>query len=203
MDRLDEVLATAGPLLRRVDEVLTAAGAPAEHDVWRELRRVRLLPADAAQAVSALRPEAFLDAVPELRAGARVCAEIAATLPSPGDWAGDAADAYDELRSRYAAHLSGGDDSLDERLEATADLAQALTDWMATTRDDLAAALTTVLASGEALALTAAPAFPPTGTEIEAAADVAAHLLRTIADRYADAADLLHSSTELAAAVPM
>lgn len=204
MDRLDDVLATATPLLRRVDDLLSAAGAPAGHAVWRELRRVRMLPGAAAHAVAALRPAAFDEAVPELRAGARACVETAAELPAAGDWTGAAAEAYAEVRDRAAAELSGGDESLDERLEATADLAQALTDWMAQTRADLAGALAEVLASGEALALTRAetPA-PASGIETSAAAEVAAHILRTIADDYAEATDLLHGSRGLATAVPM
>jgi hypothetical protein len=147
-DRLDDLLAAAGPLLRRVDDVLTAGGAPPEHAVWQELRRVRLLPAAATEAVAALRPSALREAVTELRAGAQACVETADALPPPGDdWTGEAAEAYDELRTRAAAHLSGGDESLDERLEATADLAQALTDWMTQTRAGLASALATVLTS--------------------------------------------------------
>jgi hypothetical protein len=203
MDRLDDLAATAAPLLRRVGEVLTAAGAPGGHEVWAELRRVRLMPADAVQAVTALRPSAFDDAVVELRSGARACVETAAALPPPGDWTGDAAEAYDDLRTRAAAHLSGGDESLDERLEATADLAQALRDWMNGTRSRVAVALAAVLTSGEALTLTARPRFPPTVAEVAAAADIAALLLGRIADSYEEAADLLHGSTDLATVVPM
>jgi hypothetical protein len=201
MDRLDELLTTAEPLLRRVDELLSTAGAPAEHVVWHELRRVRLLPGAAAHAVAALHPSVFDEAVPALRAGARACVATAADLPDPGDWTGAAADAYDEVRHRAATQLSGGDESLDERLEATADLAQALSDWMAQTRAQLAAALATVVSSAEALTLSAAHR-PPTTTEVTAAAGVAAHLLRTIADDYADAEDLMRASRDLATAVP-
>ncbi len=46
------------------------------------------------------------------------------------------------------------------------------------------------------------PTTMPTRTEVSAAAGVAAHLLRTIADDYADAADLLRASRDLATAVP-
>jgi hypothetical protein len=101
--------------------------------------------------------------------------------------------------------LTGGDESLDERLEATADLAEALTGWMSKTRSDLAAALATVLTSGEALTLsTPEPASAvPTTSETTAAANVATHVLRTIADNYTEASDLLHGSRELASPVPM
>jgi hypothetical protein len=160
MDRLDEVLAEAGPLLRRVDEVLAAGGAPAEHAVWPELRRVRLLPGDAAAAVAELRPAAVADVVPELRAGARACVEAAAGLPEPGDWTGEAAEAYDDMRRRAAADLAGG------------------------------GAVTLSVDT-----------YPPLDAESTAAADVAAHVLRTIADGYAEAADLLHGSRDLATAL--
>ena len=203
MDRLDEVLVVCAPVLDRVDDLLTTSGAPAGHEVWRELRRVRLLPGDAARAVAELRPAAFDEAVPELRAEARACAEVAADLPEPGDWSGEAAEAYDAVRQRVADRLSGDDDSLDERLEATADLAQALLDWMTKARADLAEALAAILASGEALTLAAGAGSPPTTAETDAAAAVATHVLRTIADDYADADDLLQGSADLAEPIPM
>ena len=62
-DRLDTLLDTVGPLLRRVDDVLSTGGAPPEHPVWREIRRVRLLPWDAVLAVAALRPDVMREAV--------------------------------------------------------------------------------------------------------------------------------------------
>jgi len=203
MDRLDEVLFTAAPLLSRVDDLLTGAGAPAEHGVWAELRRVRLLPGDAVQAVAGLRPGEFHEAVTELRADAQACVDTAAGLPEPGEWSGEAAEAYDALRLRVAGQLSGGDESLDERLQATADLAQALGDWMVETRAGLADALAAVLSSGEALVLSGSSATPPSAVEIEAAAEAAAFVLRTIADAYAEGADLLHGSADLAAPVAM
>ena len=203
MDRLDQVLGTAAPLLQQVDEVLHTAGAPAGHALWTHLRRVRLLPGDAARAVAALTPEVFTDAVPELRADARACAETAAALPAPGEWTGEAADAYDDLRRRTAVRLSGGPDSLDERLDATADLAQALTDWMTKTRADLAATLAVVLTSHEAVTLTSLPPHPPETPQVLAAADVAARVLRDIANSYDEGADLLRGSATLAAPIPI
>lgn len=204
MDRLDELVRAGRPLLDRVDELLSAAGAPAEHAIWGELRRVRLLPGEATLAVAALRPEALAAAAPELRAQARVCAGVADELPPPDEWSGDAADAYEEVRRRAAAELSGGDDSLDERLEATADLADALRDWMEQTRSAVADALARVLASGEAVTLSAGAGLtPPPAEEVLAAAEVAAHLLQVVADNYAYASDLIHGSAALTTAVPM
>ncbi|GID30138.1 hypothetical protein [Paractinoplanes brasiliensis] len=203
MDRLDQVLDSATPLLRRAEDVLELTGAPPGHPVWDHLRHVRLMPADAVRAVAGLRPAAMSEAEPELRADARVCVEAAAALPPPGEWEGEAADAYDDQRRRAAAHLAGGDDSLDERFEATADLAAALHQWMTRTRDNLAAALTEVLTSAEAFTLTASASFPPTSAETEAAANLSSHVLRTIADDYAEAEDLLEGSRHLADPIPL
>lgn len=202
-DRLDHVVQTAGPLLRRVDEVLTSAGAPPDHPVWAHLRRVRLLPWDAVQAVAALRPGDLADAAPELRADARSYAGIAATLPPPGPWSGDAADAYETARRRTAAHLSGGPDSLEERLSATADLADALIAWMTGARDGLALVLADVLSSAEALSLTVhSDARPPSARDVRAAADVAVRVLETVSDSYDRALDIVHGTADLAVAVP-
>jgi hypothetical protein len=199
MDALDEVMDTAGPLLRRVDELLSNLGAPPDHEVWTAIRRVRLLPGDAAQAVAALRAGELHEAAPELRADARSYAGIAEALPPPGAWTGDAADAYDAARRRTAEHLSGATDSLEERLEATADLADALIEWMDQTRGDLARTLAHVLGSAEALSLSAATTIDPAASgEVIAAAEVGRRILQTVAESYELAADLLHGSADLA-----
>lgn len=198
MDTLDHVMDTAGPLLRRVDEVLSGVGAPWNHAVWTEMRRVRLLPGDAAQAVAALRAADLADAAPELRADARGYAGVADALPPAGAWSGDAAEAYDAARRRSALHLSGGPDSLDERLEATADLADALVEWIAQSRAGLAGTLAAVLGSAQALTLSAATTIDPAATgEVAAAADVGRLVLQTVADIYDQAGDLLDGSADL------
>jgi hypothetical protein len=155
---------------------------------------VRLLPGDAARAVASLRPAEFDDAVSLLRADARACAEVAEGLPPPGEWDGEAAEAYADLRGQVADRLSGDGESLDERLEASADLAQALVDWMARARADLAYALAGVLTSTDALTV---------GDDPGAAAGVAAAVLRTIAESYVEADDLLQGSAEIAEAIAM
>jgi hypothetical protein len=201
MDTLAQVMDTAAPLLRRVDELLSGVGAPPDHEVWTEMRRVRLLPGDAAHAVAALRAGDLEEAAPELRADARGYAGIAESLPPPGTWTGDAADAFDAARRRAADHLSGGPDSLDERLEATADLADALVGWMGQTRADLARTLAQVLGSAEALSLSSDSAIDPAATgEVMAAADVGRRILQTVAESYELAADLLDGSADLATA---
>src|SRR5690349_18911658 len=201
MDTLDQVIDTAGPLLRRVDEMLSGVGAPPDHRIWAEMRRVRLLPGDAAQAVAALRAGELAEAAPELRADARGYAGIAETLPPPGAWTGDAANAYDAARRRTADHLSGSPDSLDERLEATADLADALIGWIGQARADLARTLGQVLGSAQALSLFSDPAIDPAAVgEIMAAADVGWRILQTVAESYELASDLLHGSADLTTA---
>jgi hypothetical protein len=74
---------------------------------------------------------------------------------------------------------------------------------MAQTRVDLTTALADAMASTEAVTLAAEYTTPPTDAEIRAAADVAAHLLRTVADNYDQATDLLRGSAALAVAVPI
>jgi hypothetical protein len=164
---------------------------------------VRLLPWDAVQTVAALRPHALAEAAPELRADARTCTDIAESLPAPGGWTGDAADAYDGARRRAAEHLSGGPQSLDERLEATADVAEALAGWMHQTRGDLATTLAEVLSSAEGLSLTSDGAVDPAAArEAAAAAEVAVRVLTTVADSYDAALELLHGSAHLTGPQP-
>ena len=200
-DRLDGVVDAAAPLLRRAGEVLTATGAPAEHDVWPALRRVRLLPWEAVNAVAALRPGDLTDAAPELRAHAETCAAAAESTPPPEGWSGTAADAYDRARHHAATHLSGEGDSVEARLTATARLAEDLVTWMSEARANLAATLAEILTSAEALALS--PQATPeridlaSETEAEAAADVAARVLHSVAATYAAATDMMSASEHL------
>ncbi|RZU51593.1 hypothetical protein EV385_3423 [Krasilnikovia cinnamomea] len=203
MDRLGQLLDASAPLLRRVDEVLSAAGAPPGHSVWPELRRVRLLPGDAVRAVAALRPADLADAARELHADAHTYADVAESLPPPGAWSGDAAGAYDDARRRAAGHLSGAPDSLDARLAGTAELADALAEWMEQARTDLAAMLAEVLGSTAAVTLsTDEPIDPAACPQVLAAAEIGQRVLRTIRERYDVVADLLHGSAQLAEASP-
>jgi uncharacterized protein YukE len=167
------------------------------------VRRVRLLPGDAVRAIAGLRATDLADASPELRADARACADIAAALPPPGTWTGDAAEAYDDARRRAAERLSGGAESLDERLEATADLADALVGWIGEARAETAAMLAEVLISTEAVELACAPvAEQASASEMRAAAAIAVRVLRTVADSYDQAAELLTGSASLADVQP-
>ena len=198
MDRLDDLLDTAGPLLHRVDATIASGGAPPGDEVWTQLRRVRLLPGDAARAVAALRPADLEDAAPELRADARAYAVLAGSLPEPGEWSGTAAEAYDQARMRTATQLSGGHRSLDDRLQASADLAEAMIEWMRHTRESLAAVLADILGSLEAVLLAGDKVDITAPRPLAAAAVVGERVLRAVADAYDHGADLLHSSADLA-----
>jgi hypothetical protein len=210
MDQLDRIGADARPLLRRVDEIITAAGAPPAHRLWDRVRAVRLLTVDAVDAVTALRPTEFAADAPDLRTRAAGYADLADRLPAAGAWSGEAAESYTAARRRAADHLSGDAESLAERLEATADLADALTDWMRRSRSGIAAVLAEVLGSAEAVLLsgedepgvadgTAAVAVPA----VVAASDVAELVLRAVAEVYDEAEELFEGSADLAVAVPV
>jgi hypothetical protein len=203
-DRLDQAIQAAGPLLRRVDEVISTVGAPADHRLWAELRRVRVLPSDAVQAVAGLRPAELVEAAPELRANARAYAHLAESLPAAGGWSGEAAEAYDDARVRVADHVSGGPESLDVRLAATADLADALHEWMVQARGRMAALLAEILGSAEALEMSGETGLDLTAERaVGAAAEVGARVLREVAESYEKAADLLTDTAELADVLPL
>jgi hypothetical protein len=198
MDQLDRVLDVAGPLLDRLDAALSEGGAPPDHELWTHVRRVRLLPGDAARAVAALDPEGLRDLGPGLRESVRTYEDLADSLPGPAEWMGEAADPYDQARHRVAHHLTSAPDSLAARLEATARLTEDLTGWMHETRARLTESLiallllTTTTTTGDPSA-EAGGSFAR-GT---AAADAGLPILRTIADAYEMAADLLQHSRHL------
>jgi hypothetical protein len=88
-------------------------------------------------------------------------------------------------------------------LEATADLAAAVTEWMTRSRSALAETLAQVLSSTAAVSLSGDTAVEPADSrEVLAAADVAERILRAVADCYDLAVDLLEGSAELATALP-
>ncbi|HET9517911.1 MAG TPA: hypothetical protein VFO77_09325 [Actinoplanes sp.] len=203
MDRLDELIAIAGPLLGRADEILAGAGAPATHPVHALWRRVRLTSLDAVQAVSALRPDDVAGQTPDLRAYAARYVAAAAALPAPQEWTGEAAQAYDATRRDLAGHLGGDAGSLAGRLAATADLTDALLDWMRRSRSAVAAALAEVLGSVEAVRLVVDDGAEPVGVPlVMAAADVVQRLLDAVADCYERAAELMDDAARQTAVAP-
>jgi hypothetical protein len=196
MDALDRIIGVAGPLLARIDEIVEYAGAPEHHPVWTELRRVRLLPGDAVDAVAALRPEAVDE--PALRSARDSLAEVATALPAAAGWDGPAADAYRAHRDGLAAQV----EDLAARAVATAELGAEMADWMRAARRDVAAVLADVLSSGASVTVPAAGGgpvelLPP--AQVDAAAQVAVVVLRTVGDAFAAAGPILDRSAELAA----
>ncbi len=205
MDALDRIIGVAGPLLARIDEIVEYAGAPEHHPVWTELRRVRLLPGDAVDAVAALRPEAVDE--PALRSARDSLAEVATALPAAAGWDGPAADAYRAHRDGLAAQV----EDLAARAVATAELGAEMADWMRAARRDVAAVLADVLSSGASVTMLSSGAsvtvpaarggpvelLPP--AQVDAAAQVAVVVLRTVGDAFAAAGPILDRSAELAA----
>jgi hypothetical protein len=189
MDHLDQVAELAGTLLARVDEVLSRAGAPPGHPVWPPLRRVGLLPGPAVAAVTALNPDTIEAAAPRLRALGRDVDAAARSLPLPDPWSGEAADAYDATRRRLATDLADGPGSLTEKVAATVRFADAVAAWMRSSRRAVAATLTEVLTSSEALSVLTDDTGPvPPAHE---AAAIAERVLRTVAEVYEDAEALI------------
>jgi uncharacterized protein YukE len=208
MDELDQVAGAGFDLLSRVDSVLAGFGAPEGHPVWPLLRRLGILPADAVGAVGALRPASLGEFAPMLRGLSREFAE----LPPAGrlEWHGRAAEAFDAHWATFSAHLAGDTDTLASRLTDTAKYAEAVADWADRTRLAVARALATALTSAEAVTIITGPDLArsggtgseTTGTDrtalAAAAADIAAHVLRAVADAYDEAEELLANASELA-----
>ncbi|GIG90887.1 hypothetical protein [Plantactinospora endophytica] len=188
MDVLDQLAEPAVELSGRVDDVLAATGAPAGHRIWPLLRRLRVLPGDAVQAVLGLRTGA-LDAAGEVTGDLRRgYAEAGAVLVDGGSWQGPAAETYAAHRTGMADHLV----ELTGRVDATAAYAAAVAEWIAGTRYALARTLADLLGSAEAVTVVTARVgeHGPSGVAPEglpvgsAAAEIGARILATVAEAY-------------------
>lgn len=192
-DALDQLAGPAHGLLARVDAVLCRAGAPAGHPVWPLLRRLGALPGPAAGAVAALRAAPLCTAGRALHTLAGQYGQLPGPppgrpTPAGAGWQGPAADAYAAHWSALSTHLAGpGADSLAGRLAATAGYLQALADWVDRARAALARTLATVMTSAQAVEVVTGAADPPVPAVARAAADIAARVLATVADMYAEA----------------
>ena len=184
MDALDRLAGPALELLSRVDATLTRSGAPDGHPLWPLLRRLRVLPGDAVAAVAALRPAPLAAAGPALRA---LSGQYAQPHATPPDWQGPAAAAFTARWTTLSGYVGDG---LAERLADTASYAQAVADWVGRTRLAVARTVATAMASEQALTL-GTDAEP--GEAVRAAADIAARVLGTVADAYAQADMLLEA----------
>lgn len=204
MDPLDHLAGPSAELLARVDALLVDAGAPANHPIWALLRRLGALPGDAVGTVDALRSAPLAAAAPPLRELIREYDVVRASLAEGGSWEGAGADAFAAQRGALATYLAGGEESLTGRLATTASYAEALAEWVAQSRDRLARTLAEVLGSAEAVAVvTGGATTPSTGAHDgdqgatqaragQAAAEIGARVLATVAEAYDQAEALLH-----------
>ena len=171
-----------------------------------------MLPGAAVHAVAGLQAGPVAAAGPSLRPLAQRYEEARATVSTPLPWAGAGADAFAAHRAALPSHLADGAESLNGRLDATADYAEALADWITLTRAELARALAEVLCSAQAVCLVTggSPAAGP-GTGVEAgvetvsgaAADVAVHVLAPLVTAYERGEDLRREWAPRLAELPL
>jgi hypothetical protein len=192
MDPLDRVAAPGRDLLTRVDAVLTAGGAPADHAIWPLMRRLGALPGDVLEAFCALRPAPLLAAGTALRQRAEgyceeradLSAAVAATL-----WEGDAATEFGGrwrvLGEHLGDHAAPEAASLAGRLAATGSYVDDVAEWVRVARLDLAHTVAGALGSAEAVRLRGAGSD---GAAVPAAATIGALVLAT-GNRQVDAAE--------------
>lgn len=197
MDVLDRIAVPGRDLLSRVDAVLAAGGAPADHPVWPLMRRVGALPGDVLDAFCALAPEQITATGRAVRgrAGAYVeeRADLAAAVAAT-TWEGDSATAFNQRWAALGGHIGSevapDAPGLAGRLAATASYLDDVAGWMRSARRDLAHEVATALGSMEAVRVRA----PATGDPVRpdragpAAATIGAVVL-AVADRQAGAAE--------------
>ncbi|SCL16975.1 hypothetical protein [Micromonospora inyonensis] len=192
MDALDRLAEPGLDLLGRVDKLL-AAGAPDGHRLWPLLRRMRVLPGTAVRGFLDLYPAPLADAGRAVRQLVPTYDGVCGVLTDPVSWSGPAASAYDQTRTALLRHLDEGPESLVGRLESTAGYADALADWVESSRRALARALADVLGSAEAVRVrvATAPGVEPSGTALLAAADIGHRVLAVLGVAYDGAETLL------------
>lgn len=181
MDVLDHLAEPAVALSGRVDDVLAAVGAPGGHRIWPLLRRLRVLPGDAVQAVLALRPAPLRAAGDVTRQVRWAYDEASAILADGGSWQGPAAEAFGAHRGALGGHLADGADSLTARVDATVAYAEAVAEWIVHTRSTLARTLADVLGSAEAVTVVTARSDGGVPVEV-AAAEIGARVLGTVVE---------------------
>jgi hypothetical protein len=200
MDILDRVAVSGRDLLSRVDSILAAGGAPADHPVWPLLRRVGALPGDVLEAFCALVPEQVTAAGAAVRGRAEAYvderADLAAAVAAT-TWEGDSAAAFGQRWAALGSHLGSevapDAPGLAGRLAATASYLDDVAGWMRSARRDLATEVATALGSLEAVRVRAtgidpARSGPTAATAGPAAATIGAVVL-AVADRQAGAAE--------------
>lgn len=200
MDALDQLAGPAADLLDRVDDLLARAGAPDDHRIWPLLRRLRVLPGDAARVITASRSASLARAGHAVHNLIREYDDAGESLADDDSWRGAAADAFATRRNALADRLTAGPDSLTGRLAATAGYAQAVVDWTADSRTALARTLVGVLISAEAVTVVTAEA--PGDRAARAAAEIGARVLATVVEAYDAGERLLARWTPALAELP-
>ncbi|MEV4138287.1 hypothetical protein AB0J72_39735 [Dactylosporangium sp. NPDC049742] len=196
MDALERLAGVGGDLLRRVDGVLIAGGAPAGDPVWELLRQVGALPGDVLEFGLKVRGEPLRVAGAQLRADADRFARRQGklTVDLAGVWEGTGAEAFAVRWGALASYIGDGGDpgTITGRLRATAGYTEALADWCDALRAELAEAVARVVGSAEAVTLRQAGGEEPPAAEVlEAAARIAGRVLRPAADAFAGARELM------------
>jgi|HigsolmetaAR206D_1030411.scaffolds.fasta_scaffold00514_3 hypothetical protein len=188
-DALDHLAGPADALLDRVDRLLATAGAPDGHRIWPLLRRLRVLPGDAARALLACRSAPLTGVGAAARAAVRAYGDARDALAAVDSWRGPAAETYAARRRALGAYLAAGPESLAGRMAATAGYAEEVAGWIDRSRTALARTLAEVLGSAEAVAVVTGRDADPT-VVASAAAEIGARVLATVAEAY-DVAETL------------
>jgi hypothetical protein len=160
MDLLDRVAVSGRDLLGRVDSVLMAGGAPADHAIWPLLRRLGALPGDVLESFLALRPAPLLAAGSAVRRRAEAYVEERADLAAAvaaTHWEGDSAAEFAARWRVLGGHLGEQAEpeaaTLAGRLAGTASYVEDVARWVETARRDLAGTIAEALGSIEAVHL--------------------------------------------------
>ncbi|WP_238015528.1 hypothetical protein KZZ52_03395 [Dactylosporangium sp. AC04546] len=200
MDALDRLAEVGQDLLRRVDATLVDRGAPPGDPIWPLLRQVGALPGDVLRFGLRLDERALRSAANEVRAVAdRFTHEhrLLTTGINAGTWEGTGAEAFASVWRSLTDHL--GTTTTDDgpticgRLVATGSYVDALADWMAGLRGELAEAIARVATSAEAVTMRGASRPQPDGSPsaaVEAAARIGARFLQPAADAFTAVDDL-------------
>lgn len=200
MDLLDRITPAAEDLLARVDAALRVQGAPADHPIWPQLRRLGATPAQALAFFTTVDPVGLRATGAAMQSQAREYALI--QIPVRVAWDGAGGESYTRLARTLAAHLDAPTDpdgqvrSMTGRLAATASYVEDVADWSASARHGMAHALAEAITSAQAVTVRSCAALTddagplPAGV-VTAAADIGAHVLAVASAALADGYDLL------------
>jgi hypothetical protein len=198
MDVLDRVTEAGRDLLGRVDDALSAGGAPTDHTIWPLLRHMGALPGDIFEGFCALRPAPVQTAALDLHRRAEGYSDERAELDATAaavHWSGDAGAEFGARWQALGGYLGAqpvpSEESMAGRLAATASYADEVARWMGDARTAMAHTVAEALGSMEAVRLRTGGAA---GAEV-AAATIGALVLETaraqfdavesVADRWA------------------